>query len=108
MSVLNGRPAASGRSICGVEVGSYSLLCSRANMLLFLTRDAFFRFSMDDRRVIEGEISNDIGGDTGPKRVGEVPSLVCQKDRGEFGLNGEESNGDDSRLRTGFNGCSRG
>lgn len=44
-----------GRSTVRTRDGSYSCFCSRANMVLFLTRDAFWRRSIEERRVGEGE-----------------------------------------------------
>jgi hypothetical protein len=48
---------ARGLSITGTEAGSYSCFCSRANILLFLTRDARWSLSMEDLRVGDGEES---------------------------------------------------
>lgn len=76
---------ASGRSICGAFVGSYSCFCSRARILLFLTRDAFCRRSMDERRV--GDVALE------PYLLFSL-FLFCQNNRGEdLGelWNGEES-----------------
>lgn len=69
-------------------------------MLLFLTREAFFRFSIDPRFGGDGEVfENELRFSRLPPN-GEVGSRPCQKSRGEvvFGLvrNGEESNGEDS------------
>lgn len=67
---------------------------SRANMLLFLTRDAFCSFSMDDRRpgAAKGTFSLEARG----MRVGEGDSRPFQKLRGEVVGAGDGSNGDES------------
>jgi hypothetical protein len=48
---------ARGLSITGTDAGSYSCFCSRANILLFLTREARWSLSIEDRRVGDGEES---------------------------------------------------
>ena len=75
--VLKARPAAKGLSTKGADAGSYSCFCSRANMLLFLTREARFKFSIEERLAGEGEPSR--GSRFSPFcRVGEVESRFCQ------------------------------
>lgn len=57
-------------------------------MLLFLTRDAFWRRSMEERRV----------GDA-PKLFSELKLRFCQNMRGDVGLlfsRGDDWNGDES------------
>ncbi len=88
----------------GLEVGSYSFFCSRANMLLFFTLDARLRFSKEDRFLGDGEVSrfsNEFRFSV-PKRDGETESRLCQYWRGEFARKGGESRGDDSVLKSGF------
>ena len=46
---------ARGLSIAGIRVGSYSNFCSRANIVLFFTREAFCKRSIDERLVGEGD-----------------------------------------------------
>jgi hypothetical protein len=61
-------------------------------MLLFLTREAFFKFSIDDRFLGE-----DGGGLSHPLRLslaGELGSRPCQKRRGEAVEKGEDSAGE--------------
>lgn len=65
-------------------------------MLLFLTRDARFKFSIDDRFAAgDGEESRFSNGFRFSmlRRPGE---RFCQYDRGELGAKGEDSNGDES------------
>ena len=78
-------------------------------MVLFLTRDAFLRFSMDERRpevfpVGDAERSGRSGRSglfSEPKREGEARS--SQKVRGErCCCSGDESKGDESLLVTIF------
>lgn len=88
---------ATGRSMFGTRVGSYSVFCSRANMVLFLTREAFCRRSMEERRVGEGEAV------AGPYRLVTSAELrFCQKRRVVFGValpsSGDGWNGDESVL----------
>jgi hypothetical protein len=90
---VNGRFAASGRSTTGILVGSYSFFCSRANMLLFLTRDACLSFSTDGRFAIVGDCSRSNMFSV-LNREGEA--RPCQKACGERPLYGEGSNGEDS------------
>ena len=73
-------------------------------MLLFLTREARFKFSKDDRLTGEGEESRLPSGllFSVPNRVGETESRVCQYWRGEFATNGGESKGDESPLNMDF------
>lgn len=71
---------------------------SRANMLLFLTRDAFWSFSNDVRRVGEGEPRS------GAFSVlanwpGAGDSRPFQNVLGEFSVLGDASNGDESPLK---------
>jgi hypothetical protein len=64
-------------------------------MLLFLTREACFSFSIEgllDMEAEESERSSQAFSD--PKRAGEPPR--CQKARGEALPYGEESKGDES------------
>jgi hypothetical protein len=64
-----------------------------ANMLLFLTLEAFFKFSIDDRLV--GEVGG--GGVSSVcwiSLAGELGSRPCQNRRGETPENGEESAGE--------------
>jgi hypothetical protein len=65
-------------------------------MLLFLTREAFWRRSMDDRRVGDGEPSLPLMG-----VFSELKLRACQKRRGDVALPsmGEDWNGDESVLR---------
>jgi len=67
-------------------------------MLLFLTRDARFRFSIDDRFAGDGEVSRSPKGFLFSELnlVGDAGSLFCQYRRGELEATGEESNGDES------------
>jgi hypothetical protein len=72
-------------------------------MLLFFTREAFFKFSIEDR--LDG--TGDSSGSKGLRfsmlaRLGEVGSRTCQKSLGELaelGANGDESYGDESPLK---------
>lgn len=97
--MLNGRPEASGRFGACTDAGSYSFFCSRAYMLLFLTREAFFRFSIELRfGDSDGSRSYSFSD---PKRfLGET---VCsfQNKRGLF-VNADESKGEDSLVRNIF------
>lgn len=74
--------------------------------MLFLTRDAFLRFSIDERRcedvpVGEADRSGRSGLFSEPKREGEARS--SQNMRGErCCCSGDESNGDESLLATIF------
>jgi hypothetical protein len=88
-TVLSGRPAASGRSSGWTKVGSYSCFCSRANMLLFLTRDCFLRFSIELRLGESGVLASESFSDVSKRLLGDV---VCsfQKRRG-LCVNGDES-----------------
>lgn len=70
-------------------------------MLLFLTRETFFRFSMEALRRGDMEASSLNAFSEDAKREGEVGSRSCQKARGElarFLLHGDESNGEFSRA----------
>lgn len=69
-------------------------------MLLFLTRDARLRFSIDDRLAGDGELSRCSNGFlfSELKRLGEAGSRLCQYRRGEVETNGDESNGEESPL----------
>jgi hypothetical protein len=81
----------------GSRVGSYSCFCSRARILLFLTRDAFCRRSIEDLLV----------GDGDPVRpIREFSVLrVCQNIRGEAVFSsGDDWNGDESVFRADFLG----
>lgn len=72
-------------------------------MLLFLTRDARFRFSIDDRFAGDGEVSRSpIGFLFSLNRVGDAGSRFCQYWRGEFEANGDESKGEESPANTLF------
>lgn len=96
--VLSGRPAARGRSSGWTAAGSYSCFCSRANMLLFLTRDAFFRFSMEERLGESGLGEGSLGYSfSEPKRA--LGDVVCsfQNRRGLLS-NGDEPKGDVSLV----------
>ena len=72
-------------------------------MLLFLTREAFFRFSIEDRFGATGDCSCSKGlRFSRLARLGEVGSRPCQKSLGELaelGANGEVSYGDESPLK---------
>lgn len=91
-----------GRSITGTAVGSYSCFCSRANMLLFLTRDAFCSLSIEDLLVGDGD-------DSLPNmfselnRPGVAGSRPCQNRCGDAVLTevlkGDDWNGEESMLR---------
>mgnify|MGYP006877403333 CR=1 FL=1 len=89
MVALSGRPAASGRSSGWMAVGSYSCFCSRANMLLFLTRDCFLRFSIELRLGERGELTSNSFSDVSKRLLGDV---VCsfQNRRGLL-VKGDES-----------------
>jgi hypothetical protein len=70
-----------------------------ANMLLFFTREAFFKFSIDDRLLGEGI--------SGSKTMlfslaGELGSRPCQKRRGEAVENGDDPAGEVSLLVNSF------
>lgn len=73
-------------------------------MLLFLTREARFRFSKEDRFAGEGEASRPSNEllFSAPNREGETESRVCQYWRGELAIKGGESKGEDSPLNSGF------
>jgi len=76
--------------------GSYLSMFSRANIGLFATRDCFLRFSMEDFFAqVTGGMSRS-GLFSEPNRVGDMLSLPPQNGRGD--LNGDASNGDESRL----------
>lgn len=81
---------ASGRSIWGTFVVSFSNFCSRASILLFLTRDAFCKRSMDWRRL----------GDVALEPYPPFSLfLFCQNSRGEaFASEGELWNGEESAF----------
>ncbi len=69
-------------------------------MLLFLTREAFCRRSMDDRRVGDGEPERD-----SPKTLFSALNLFCQKSRGDVVVvasSGEDWKGEESELGTIF------
>ena len=101
---LSGLPVASGLSIIGLDVGSYSCLCSRANILLFFTREARLRFSIDDRFAGDGEPSRSLRGFrfSALDLVGDAGSRFCQYRRGELEATGDESKGDESPLKKFF------
>ena len=87
----------------GIEAGSYSRFCSRANMLLFFTGDVRWSRSMEVRRVGDGEVSlfpNKPFSEL--KRLGVAGSRPCQKRRGDElpseALKGDDWNGDESPL----------
>ena len=66
-------------------------------MLLFLTRDALFKFSMEDRLAGAGEGTGSKGLRT--SRAGEFWSRPCQNIRGELvllKLNGDDPAGEES------------
>ena len=68
-------------------------------MLLFLTRDARFRFSIDDLLAGDGEPSRSIRGFrfSALDLVGDdAGSRFCQYRRGEFEATGDGSKGDES------------
>jgi hypothetical protein len=88
MDVLSGRPAAKGRSRGWIAVGSYSSFCSRANMLLFLTRDCFLRFSIE-LRLGDRESSESSFSFSGSKRAWGETVCSFQNRRGLLGK-GEE------------------
>ena len=71
---------ANGLSMFGVDKGSYSCLCSRANILLFLTREARLRFSIDERFLADGDPSRSFVGllFSVLNRLGEPGSRLCQ------------------------------
>jgi hypothetical protein len=108
---LRGRPS----RMVGLA-GSYWNFSSREKMLLFLTREAFLRFSIEPRLVGEGEaFENGLPFPLLP-RTGDVGSRPCQKSRGELAvwlvLKGEDSKGEDSPLlnmllcgRVSMSGC---
>ena len=92
---------ARGLSTKGTDAGSYSCFCSRANILLFLTRDARWSLSIEDRRVGDGEES------LPPENVfselnwfARAESRPFQKSRGDElpseVLKGEDWKGDES------------
>ena len=84
---------AKGLSIWGSRVGSYSCFCSSALMLLFLTREAFWCRSIEERRVGVGEPL--------PYMFSEF--RFCQKTRGDVTESaGEDWNGDESLLSVDF------
>lgn len=70
-------------------MGSYSCFCSRANMLLFFTRDCFLRFSIELRLGESGELISCSFSDASKRLLGDV---VCsfQKRRGLW-VKGDES-----------------
>lgn len=71
--------------------------------MLFLTREAFLRFSIDERRCDEVGDAERSGLFSEPKRDGEARS--SQNMRGErCCCRGDESKGDESLLATGFLG----
>jgi hypothetical protein len=77
-------------------------------MLLFLTRDARWSRSIDDRRVGEGEVSRPANTPlfSELKRLGVAGSRPCQKSRGDElpseALKGDDWNGDESTLGINF------
>jgi len=72
-------------------------------MLLFLTREAFCKRSMEERRCEEGECSSSKAFSEFTNRVGEVGSRSCQKACGETAFwKGDELNGEDSRSNNIF------
>lgn len=68
------------------------MLCSMANILLFLTLEAFFRFSMEDRFLGEGR--EGLSTASRVSLAGEFGSRPCQNKCGEAVENGEESAGE--------------
>ena len=95
---------ANGRSIIGLDAGSYSSLCSRANMLLFFTREARLRFSIDDRFLGDGDLSWSPRGFlfSAFDLFGEPGSRFCQYRRGEFVAKGDDSRGEEFPANSGF------
>lgn len=73
-------------------------------MLLFFTRDARFKFSIEDRLAGVGEWEWSSYGlrFSVLDRVGEHGSRLCQYNRGELVVYGDESNGEDSSWNTFF------
>ncbi len=74
------------------------MLCSMANMLLFLTLEAFFKFSMDDRFL--GEASGGVSAGGRVSLAGELGSRPCQKRRGEAVEKGDDPAGEFSLPKT--------
>lgn len=72
--------------------------------MLFFTRDAFLRFSIDDLFVGDGELSRRLFGlrFSLPNRLGDAGSRLCQYRRGELEAKGDESKGDDSPTIVAF------
>jgi hypothetical protein len=66
-------------------------------MLLFLTRDARFKFSIEDLFAGDGDESR--GAFSDPNRFGDAGSRPCQNERGDALLpellNGEGSKGEE-------------
>ncbi len=73
-------------------------------MLLFLTRDARFRFSIDDLFAGDGELSRSLKGFrfSALDLVVDAGSRFCQYRRGELEATGDESKGDESPLKKFF------
>ena len=68
--------------------------------MLFLTREARLRFSMEDLFDGDGDDSRCSNGlrFSALKRFGDAESRFCQHRRGEFDANGEDSKGEESLL----------
>lgn len=73
-------------------------------MLLFFTRDARFKFSIDDRLAGDGEPSRSPRGFrfSALALFGDAVSRVCQYRRGELEATGDGSKGDESPLKKFF------
>lgn len=94
--MLNGRNLAIGLFIGGLDSGSCVCCCPRKNILLFLTRDAFIKFSREERRVGEGDaVLFDMFSVS--KMPGDRDSRCLQLSRGELFL-GDASKGEESRF----------
>ena len=93
---LEGRPNANDRSDMIEESASKPTSLARANMLLFLTREAFCSLSIEDRRTWLGWLWSGTFSD--PRDLnGDAGSRFFQKDRGDL-FSGEASNGEESPL----------
>ena len=78
-------------------------------MLLFFTRDARFKFSIDDLLAKDGEPSRSLRGFrfSALDLVGDAGSRLCQYRRGEFEAIGDESKGDESPPKRFFSSRSQ-
>ena len=88
-------------------IESPSLLFSRASMLLFLTREAFWSFS-SEVRLADEPLRSKVAFSAARKRLGDTDSRSFQKERGEFLASvgaGDASNGEESALKRGFCHC---